>query len=157
MDCRDARLELIECSDRSEAARRHVDGCAECRRYQADLDLIRDNLNAPVSTPPALRADTLARCQVLLRSRTATGETTSRWKPRRFMESPRVAVAAAVVGVLVLIIWMSLQMDGSGNDSADLSLKLTFFQLLAQNLCAALCLPALLWFRDRQAGVARPK
>ena len=152
MNCRDARQEVIDRSEPTAAARRHLDHCEECRSFCADLRVIRQALDTPVSTPLSLRAQTLARCREMLREKTAAAET-SRWQSfRRAFGSPRFVAAAAVLGVAVLVTWISLQIDGSLDEATNTSLKLAIYQVVAQNVFTALFLPALLLFKG---GFAR--
>jgi len=152
MNCHDARQEVIGRSDPTEAAQRHIDVCEECRLFCADNRVIQQAFDTPVSTPPALAARTLARSLEMLRDRTAAAETTPRQRCRRILDSSRFVAAAAVLGVVVFAIWISLQIDGAQDDAVNMSLKLAIIQVLVQNVFTALFLPAFLLFKG---GLAR--
>ena len=48
---------------------------------------------------------------------------------------------------MIFVTWMSVQSGGSGDEEVNWTWKLAIVQLLAQNIYAALFLPALLLFR----------
>jgi hypothetical protein len=143
---------MIVRSELSPAARQHADGCDECGAFRADLLAIQAAADVPAETPSFLRERTLARCAEMLRQKATVGELTPWQRWRRALYSPRFVAAAAVVGVAVLVTVMALQINDAQDDATNLSLKLTIFQVLAQNVYAALFLPALLFFRGRLAA-----
>ena len=143
---------MIGRSEPTGAALRHIERGEECRLFCADLRTIEQALDTPVSTPPALAAKTLARSLDMLRERTVVAEKSMWQRCRRTLDSPRFVAAAAVLGVAVLVTWISLQIDGSLDEATNTSLKLARYQVVAQNVFTALFLPALLLFKG---GFAR--
>ncbi|MGD8412650.1 MAG: hypothetical protein PVF33_00370 [Candidatus Latescibacterota bacterium] len=132
-----------------EATRRHLAGCEQCRLFRSDLELIQRGLEVDVPTPPAVRERTLAKTLQLLQERPSAARS-SKWRRLRgVLDSPRFVAAAASLGVVALVTWMSIQAGGSADDEANLTWKLAIFQLMAQNVYAALFLPALLLLRNR--------
>jgi predicted anti-sigma-YlaC factor YlaD len=154
MNCSDARQELTDRSEPTAAVRQHLDGCEECRSFLADLGLIQQAIGEPFSTPPALRENTLARSLELLEQKTAAAETSPWLRFRRALDSPRFVATAAALIVVIFVTWMSVQIGGSRDDETNLTMKVAIFQVLAQNVYAALFLPALLLLRGRLAGTA---
>ena len=152
MNCRDAIEEIIGRSEPTGAALEHLDGCEQCRLFLADLKTIQQAFDTPVTTPPALATNTLARSLEMLREKTAAPEASPLQRWRRALDSPRVVAAAAALGVVVLAIWIALQIDGAKNDAANVPLKLAIIQIVAQNVFTALFLPAFLLFKG---GLAR--
>jgi hypothetical protein len=147
MNCRDARQEVIGAADPTAAARRHLDQCDECRLFCADLVLIQQALDTPVSTPSSLRVQTLARSQEMLREKLTAVETSPWHSLRHTLSRPGFVAAAAALGVAIFVTWISLQIDGAQDDATDSTLKLAIFQMVAQNVFTALFLPAFLLFK----------
>lgn len=153
MNCHNAREEAIGSPELSPAARQHVKDCEDCRAFCAELRAIQTALETPVETPSFLRARTLARCRELLREKTAVGEMSLWQRCRRAFDSPRFVAAAALLGAAVLITATALQIDDAQDEATNLFLKLTIFQVAAQNVFTALFLPALLLFKSGLAGI----
>ena len=154
MKSRDDKEEAIGRSELSPAAQQHIDGCDDCRAFYADLQAIQTVCDVPVETPAFLRERTLVRCGELLREKTTVGESTLWQRWRSALDSPRFVAAAAIVGVAILITVTALQIDDAQDDVTNLSLKLTISQVVAQNILAALFLPALLLLKSGLVGVS---
>ena len=154
MNCRQVREEAVGRSELSRGARQHVEGCGECQAFYADIEVIDAACRVPVDSPAFLRTRTMARCAELLRERTVAGQLTAWQRWRRRLDSPRFVAAAAVSGIAVLIAVTAVQIANAQDDASSLPLKLTVFQLAAQNVFTALLLPPLIFFRGRAAGTA---
>jgi hypothetical protein len=149
MICRAAQQELSLGSDVSPEVQRHLDRCEGCRRFAEDLRAFRTLAGSPVPTPAPVREQTLDRCRAMLAERTATGRTSVRERFRRFCDSPRFAAITATLSVLIVVVMTVVHVDGTGDHRTSFFMKLTIVQLLAQNVSAALFLPALLTLKNR--------
>jgi len=154
MNCREVREEVIGRSQLSPAIRQHIDGCEDCRAFYADVQDIQAACDEPAETPAFLREHTLARCAELLRAKTAPGKAPVWQRWCRALDSPRFVASAAIAGIAILITVTAVQIAGAQDDASAIPLKLTIFQVLAQNIFTALFLPALLLFRGRLTGTA---
>jgi anti-sigma factor RsiW len=155
MKCRDVQTELLGRSKPGRAVLAHIEDCDDCRRFRADLRTISAAFGAPVSTPPDLRKQTLARCREMLREKTAAGQESLLQRCRRAFESRRFIAAAGALGFAILITAMTLQIEMAQDDFSSLSVKITILQVAAQNALAAMFLPALLSLKRSPAGTMR--
>ena len=154
MNCREVREQVIGRSQLSPAIQQHIDGCENCRAFYADVQDIQAACDEPAETPTFLREHTLARCAELLRAKTAAGKATVWRRWGRVLDSPRFVASGAIAGIVILITVTAVQIGNAQDDAVSVPLKLSIFQVLAQNVFTALFLPALLLFRGRLAGTA---
>ena len=152
MDCKQAQQHLITPGDPSPELREHLETCGGCREFAADLESIRGLADTTISTPPLLRERTLDVCRTELAQRTNGGRVAAAGRLRAAFDSPRFVAATALIGVALLVTTVLIQVFGETDPDTGMILKITIVQIVLQNLVAALFLPALLKYRNRQEG-----
>lgn len=148
MDCLKVQEEIGAGRPVDPEIRRHVEDCAECRSFAADLHNMRLLAEIQVETPVLLREQTLDACRAILTEEAAVRRMPTRQRLRRMVESPRFAAAAASLSVIIMVALFAGQIGGGGDGGANLFMRLAFGQIAVQNLATALFLPALLTFRN---------
>lgn len=150
MDCKQAQRHLSTTGDPSSELMEHLETCGGCRRFAADLESIRGLVDTTISTPPLLRERTLDVCRTELARRTNGGRATAAGRLRAAFDSPRFVAVTALIGVALLVTTILIQVFGETDPDTGMIFKITIVQIVLQNLVAALFLPALLKYRNRQ-------
>jgi len=155
MECRHVQEALGSGLEEDADIARHLEGCAECRRFAADLQCIRALCLPSVATPPLLRERTLERCRAALAERAIGRRMPARERCRRLFDSPRFVAVAAALCVVITVVVGVLQSGGIENDETSASIKLAIITFVVENLLAALVFPALWICRNRLGDGAR--
>jgi hypothetical protein len=155
MECRHVQEALGSGLGADAAVERHMESCEQCRRFAADLQWIRALCLPSVATPPLLRERTLEQCRAVLAERAIRRRLRVRERCRRFFDSPRFVVVAAVLCILIAVGVGTLQIDDIQDEETNVSINLTIIQFVVQNLLAALALPALWVYRNKLGRSAR--
>jgi hypothetical protein len=108
------------------------------------------------ATPQELREQTLSRCQLLLAEKTAEPSPSLGRRLQRLIDSPTLLATFATCSVIILIGLTAWQVEGLQDKTAANILKIFIFQLVAQNLVAALFLPALMFTKHKLGGRFTP-
>lgn len=152
MKCRTAQQELSSRSEPSPAVQQHLESCEDCRRFADDLHIFRSLSDAPAKTPPVLKEVTLERCRAMLAEKAATHKRPFWMRCRRLLDSPQFVAATAILGVIILGTLAAMQINDVQDRDASFLIKISIVQIIAQNLIAALFMPALLMLGNRSRG-----
>jgi predicted anti-sigma-YlaC factor YlaD len=164
MKCEDLRKHISsgEAADETvtEALERHLDGCERCRQFAHDVAslraLCRTAEETSPSTPPVLRHRTLWRAREALSNHTmgksadGTSSLPSRWG-QPIPSSQTFAVVVVVIS-MILLTYTTYQIAQGQDDAMKLPFKLTLLLVVIQNIIAALLMPVVLIWRNRNTA-----
>lgn len=156
MDCGSLKIQLAAREAITAEAQIHLDGCESCRRFAAEIETVcrlcqRADQVAP-STPPVLRHRTLWRSRKTLAEQVADRELSPRQRwGRKLTSAPVVATTVVILG-MILLTFTTWELAQSQDETMRLPFKLILGLIVAQNIMAALLMPAMFVWRNRNSS-----